>query len=329
MLKTLKAAAEILQRYKIEGGRSIKFLHLITSYIKLLHHAHQIYPSLSLADIKSKAAICARCIMAPHFTQKWLHMLERKSLLPLVQNHPEVIFKIHYPYLRQGLAIEKRWIILQNHYLFALETFLPAALKNIFLPPGPIIAELDFEDKGRFSIRLCYSSYLAKEGELSLVLYDELQQKWVFGLTFCVSFWQPNSSEIFIGGLQGFHLAHGGKVIKLLTRAMYGLRPKSLLLFVLQTLALKWNVKKIQAVTNDGRRLHPRDKKVMADYDQFWIESGGHLNRDGNFTIPVGFVPRSLDTIASKKRSMYRHRYKMLSEIEIQIQENVSLMIKN
>ena len=110
---------------------------------------------------------------------------------------------------------------------------------------------------------------------------------------------------------------------------MYGLRPKSLLLFVLQTLALKWKVKKIQAVTNDGLCIHRRDNKVMADYDQFWLESGGHLNQDNNFTIPVIFVPRSLDTIESRKRSMYRRRYKMLSEIEIQILEKLSLLTRN
>ena len=197
----------------------MKFLHLLKSYIKLLRHAHQIYPSLNLVDLKSRFAICARGIFAPYLTHKWLDLLECESLLPLVQKHPQVLFKLQQPYLRKGLGVKQRWNILQNHYLFALETFSAPALRNIFLSRGPIIAELDFADIGRFSIRLCYNSNSAKEGELSLVLYGELQQECVFGLTFCVSFSQTNSSEIFIGGLQGLHLAHGGKVVKSLTRA--------------------------------------------------------------------------------------------------------------
>jgi len=58
--------------------------------------------------------------------------------------------------------------------------------------------------------------------------------------------------------------------------------------------------------------------------NEFWLQSGGRLESDGNFTLPFEFTPRALTGIRPNKRSLYRHRYEMLAGISASIRQNMT-----
>jgi uncharacterized protein VirK/YbjX len=275
-----------------------------------------------IKSIKHRLKLFVRGITAPQLTLNWLDLWQTPKLLPLKKSHPRVLLKLHRPYLQRGLRAKDHWKILRQHYSFALENFSAATLKDISTCPGILLVEIPVAEAGHFGFRLLYDNLFEKEGELSLVFHEERKQMPVFALTFCISSNQPGRREIFAGGLQGCSLSKDRALVVAVTRGMFGIRPKSLLLFALQQLASVWNIQVIRAVSNENRVLPPRKISNMADYNQFWLESGGHLEADGNFTLPVTFSPRDSATIKPNKRAMYRHRYEMLASIGERIRQS-------
>jgi uncharacterized protein VirK/YbjX len=280
--------------------------------------AANIPPRSSLTSLKHQVKFFVRGLTMPQLTQNWFELWRSPKLSPLLAAYPRVLLKLQRPYSQQGLEARKRWWILRQHYGFATEWFSAAALRQIFTGSGVLLATLPKMESGEFSVRLLYDNLFEKEGELSVVLYDEQKHKRLFALTFCVSSCEPARREIFIGGLQGCKGANARELVVSLTRDMHGLRPKALLLFALQQIAALWHFNRLRAVSN-RTRVHRTDSSIKADYDEFWVDSGGRLEADGNFTLPVAFITREPAGIKPNKRALYRRRYAMLDELAVQI----------
>ncbi|HTV61991.1 MAG TPA: DUF535 family protein, partial [Verrucomicrobiae bacterium] len=261
---------------------------------------------------------------SPRLTLDWFALWQSPELAPLIKDHPRVLLKLQRPYLLRGLDTQQRWRILRDHYCFTLKHFSAAAFAEIFTAPGAWLAEVPVSGAGTFSLRLFYHDLYEKEGELSLIFYDEQKQSRVCVLSFCVFSCRPGRRHIFIGGLQGFKPANQREFVAAVTRAMFGLRPKALLLFALQEISSLWNIRSIRAVSNETRNLRGKRSGIRADYDEFWLQSGGRLESDGNFTLPFEFTPRALTGIRPNKRSLYRHRYEMLAGISASIRQNMT-----
>lgn len=274
------------------------------------------------SGLKHNWMLFLRGLIAPQMTLDWLDLWQSPMLLPLKESHPRVLLKLVRQYLQCHLRPEQRWEALRNHYSFVLKTFQAAALKEIFSCPGALLAELPVDEVGQFSIRLVYDNLFEKEGELSLLVHDEQKKAPLFAMTFCVSSNQPGRRKIFVGGLQGCPLARDHDLIVAITRGIFGLRPKAALLFALQQLAFVWNVPTIRGVSNQNRVLPPDNQPIHADYDQFWIESGGQLDSDTNFTLPVAPSLRPISEIKPNKRAMYRRRYEFLDRLGEQLRKN-------
>jgi uncharacterized protein VirK/YbjX len=103
------------------------------------------------------------------------------------------------------------------------------------------------------------------------------------------------------------------------------LRPKALLLFALQSLAVVWGVTRLRAA-GDATHIYrhwQKRRQLAANYDALWVESGGRLADDGMFDLPATFVPREISTLKVNKRQMYRRRYEMLTELAGQIRRSL------
>jgi uncharacterized protein VirK/YbjX len=284
----------------------------------MLAAASKIHPDPGMTGFKHRLKFLGRSLVSPWLTRDWLELWQTPKLLLLRQSHPRVLMKLQRPYLRRGLDAKEHWRILRQHYCFATKYFPAGAFGKIITSTGVRLAE-----NGPFSLRLFYHNIFEKEGELSLLFYDERRKAMVFALSFCVSLCRPGRREIFIGGLQGFKTANEREYVVAVTREFFGLRPKALLVFALQQLAALWDVAAIHAVSNQTRNLRHRPKHIQADYDQFWRESGAALEPDGNFTLPVAFVSRDLASIKPNKRTMYRRRYQMLDKLGEAIRQNL------
>ena len=66
-----------------------------------------------------------------------------------------------------------------------------------------------------------------------------------------------------------------------------------------------------------------KNKHVVASYNEFWTESGGVVDAEGFYTLPVVPVPKDLAALKASKRQLYRRRYQMLDELGQKIQASV------
>lgn len=253
-------------------------------------------------------------------SQQWFALLQTPELADIARNHPYLFQKLQRPYLNRTLNTRQRLEALQQHYRFVATQFSPAMRREIYATPGKLLARLPLEKVGNFGLQLNCSRQ-EKEGDLVIGLVNLDTGVALFTLAFSITRFETGPKEILIGGLQGNKRANDKDLVISLTRGLHGLRPKALLLFVLQQLAAIWGISRLRAVSDDLHiyRHWQKRKHVAASYDEWWIESGGHRAGDGMFDLPVTFVPRETSTLKVNKRQMYRRRYIMLAEIADQI----------
>jgi uncharacterized protein VirK/YbjX len=213
---------------------------------------------------------------------------------------------------------------LMQHYQFILAHLPATMIKAMHVFPGTLLAELSIENIGPLELRVACSTN-EKEGELMIFLRNPKLKKRFATLSFSVSPYEAEHKEMFVGGLQGSKLTAEDMIVAV-TRGLYGLRPKALVVFALQQLAASWGITRLRAVSDDMHiyRHFQKRQNLAASYDAFWVECGGTLGSDRIFDLPVSFVPRDISTIRVNKRQMYRRRYVMLEGIAEQIQRRIS-----
>jgi uncharacterized protein VirK/YbjX len=302
---------------------------MVTLIKELARTAPLVCPGMGKAAWFGRFKYCARGLFMANCSREWFRELRRPELELLVTYHPYIYCKLQRPYLHRKLNPRQRLAILQHHYRFVANRFSQRALQGIYATAGFLMAIIPLEGVGNFGIRLCHSRH-TKEGDLLLHLTNLDSGQTLFEMSFCISRFARDGVQVFIGGLQGNKLANDRDTIVQLTRAMYGLRPKALLVFAIQQLAAGWNATKILAVSDANHiyRHHHKRKDLTASYDAFWIECGGSMNAEGMFELPVTFVPRETSAIKVNKRQLYGRRYALVTEIAQQISGTRPLMNK-
>ncbi len=269
--------------------------------------------------VLKRVKYCLRGLAYPYHTKEWFKFLQKPELDMVVKNHPYLFHKLQRPYLNRTLNTRQRLEMLKQHYGFVTTHFSASQMRAVYASPGLQLATIPLEEVGNFELRLGCSRK-EKEGDLSICLLDRESGVELFILSFSFSRNEANRKEIFIGGLQGHALADKELIVSI-TRHLYGLRPKAVLIFVLQQLAAEWGITHLRAVSDDQHiyRHFQKRMKFSVSYDEFWVQCGGQLAADGMFDLPVTFIPREMSTIKVNKRQMYRRRYAMLSDLAGQI----------
>ena len=282
-----------------------------------------IYPDAGSGAAFSRMKYCARCLAQAHCSKEWFNLLHRPELASVGKYHPYVFCKLQRPYLHRKLNVRQRLDILKQHYHFVATRFSKSVMEAVYASPGLLLATIRLEEVGNFGVRLSYGRQ-EKEGDLLISLINLESAQVLFELSFCISRFDAQGSELFIGGVQGNRQTHDKDLVIAITRAMYGLRPKALLVFVLQQLAACWGIARLRAVSDDTHIYrHPHKiRDLAASYDELWTESGGTLAGDGMFDLPATFVPRDISTLKPNKRQMYRRRYVLMAEIAEQIKDS-------
>lgn len=188
---------------------------------------------------------------------------------------------------------------------------------------GRVLASITLPSIGEINIRLGQDSRFRKEGELALaVSVPELGGKLT---TAAMSFRRQDDGSLrcYIGAVQG---KEGPDAIHAVTKAMHGLRPKALMVFVAQEVARCLGVDMLFGV---GTRIQMHRKRyllylpslhgVTFDYDGFWTELGGSFQGDGWFQLPLVAQQRDRSEIKPNKRSLYAKRYAMMDDLSQQL----------
>ena len=129
------------------------------------------------------------------------------------------------------------------------------------------------------------------------------------------------NNMLLAASLQGPAGEEAKDTVRSLTKRLHGLRPQQLMVHALQYFAIALKLDGVSGITQDRQvKLRWRLKKrVKMNYDQFWQEHGARKGVDGLWHLPKEPIRKDFEEIESKKRSMYRKRYQMLDEIEMQI----------
>lgn len=230
-------------------------------------------------------------------------------------------------YMYCTIKIKDKFKYLKSHYNYILENFNKKSLENIYLTNNTSLITFDIEDIGKISVKLCYIGSLGKEGEMTLLL--ELNEKELYSIAF--SFFESlNIKEFIICGIQSRNDIDT-ELIKLITKKLHGVRPRNYLFFVIRQICNELSLNTIKAIRTDFHVANcshvNKTGKFMADYNLYWEEENG-IKGEIFYTLPIIESRKSMEEIASKKRSMYNKRFNMLDEHKIIIEENLKLLLK-
>lgn len=259
-------------------------------------------------------------------TREWLAFLESSAMAKFDQANTLLVFKPFRPYLSSAWNFRQRVKVLKDTYDFANshQNILGQALVN---PAGKELLRFAIPNYGTIVANLGFDNRYRKEGEFRLLLTarNEIDS---FAISFAFEADDRGDVSCCIGCIQG---KEGSKdAFKELTKELHGLRPRSLLIFLLQEMARALGVRELLApgesiqVRRAQHLIHlPKLHSLEFDYDALWLDLGGQLLSNGWYRLPLEVHRRSSEEIASKKRAQYKRRYTLMDEMTAQLRSNM------
>ena len=226
---------------------------------------------------------------------------------------------VHWPYISKSWSPKNKLSVLASHY----EVVTKSCPQLLLLGRSDRLLLSDLSEcAAGCSLVLDRPFWFMREGELVLNLFQGDLRIASIAFTLCRT---DTELCIFIGAVQGIHKGIESElslsIYRDLTKDFEGLRPRSFLIEVIKYIAINIGVEKIYAV-GDGYRHHRhpyfgahKALELAANYDVIWLEHGATPSeREDFFEIPMILSRKPLDSIASKKRAMYRRRYELLDD---------------
>lgn len=260
-------------------------------------------------------------------------LLDKLRLYPLLGYYlscqTNLPCKLQRPYLASCLSQQERFEALAYHYDFLAKH--PDSMTKAFYNPNIafVLADVKVKNDANIKIAIQARNKFAREGEISLYFYDN-DGIDLATVTFTIMQYQQKTT-LFIAGLQGTGHREARIRVQQATKQCYGLFPKRVALEAILVIARYFNLEQIVAVGNkthiyNNWRYNTRQERILSDYDDFWLTIDGKQDSNGLFILPNQIYRKSLDEIASKKRSEYRNRYALLDQLENSITENLALL---
>ena len=278
-------------------------------------------PSMACAAVKLQI----RALAHPRLTRGWLDMLNSHGALrELAQAQPRLLHKIYRPYLSARLDRPQRLAALVAHYRFVLRNGLAATVAQA--ARGRVeLASFEGKSGVRYHVDLRAIVPMEREGELVLQL--RCGEALVYSVAF--SFLADGAlTSVGVGCLQGPQCGTGLELAREATRELHGLRPKNLLLRLVQQLAHAYGCDQVLLVGNDNRAVLKQIRKgrVHADYNGFWQEMGARPRADGDYALSCGALQAPvMEEIPSRKRSEARKRHELLSTVAAAVVSGMAL----
>ena len=235
--------------------------------------------------------------------------------------------KLQRPYLASCLSQQERYEALAYHYDFLTNRpdSMTKAFYNLDIPFE--LASIRAKNDANIKIAMQARNKYAREGELSLYFYDN-DGIDLATLTFTIAQYQQKST-LFISGLQGTGHHEARTRVQQATKQCYGLFPKRVAVEAALIIAGYYQLEQIIAVGNkthvyNNWRYNSRQERILSDYDDFWLTIDGKQDSRSLFILPNQINRKSLEEVASKKRSEYRNRYALLDELKNNIETQLA-----
>ncbi|ODC00368.1 hypothetical protein A3197_08430 [Candidatus Thiodiazotropha endoloripes] len=242
----------------------------------------------------------------------------------LLKNHPEAVPSVFWPYQCASWGLVKRLEALHSHFTSIGEA---AGFLDFGRYERKEVVDLDEHYPG-MRLVLDKEGLFLREGMLVLNIY--IREERLFSIAFSLSKFQSNRLVAFVGAIQGRRMNHVTDIYRHITKKLYGVRPRDLMVELFQMFCKQFGIDWIYAVQGDEHQhnhyfylLKNKAEVRSLEYDQVWEERGGHCCQDGFYKLSVHPARKPYHLIVARKRSMYRKRYALLTAIE----EKMSLAI--
>lgn len=278
----------------------------------------------------TKQAIVRRIFQREISTIK--NALSADPFCRIVEAYPDIPFKPVRPYLVSGLRPAQRTAALVGHYAAAFRLLNSKAFVESHIT-GRRLLTLE-SPVGDITVDLTGQQGLYREAEWRLLLSWNGRAVVEMGIAIVDSRLlriEGTGPVLWIGALKTVAVgAHGLDDARILTKNLAGLRPKSLLLLVAQSVAGSLRLSGVFAASNRGH-VFASDitlrHRIAADYDAFWTESGGRRVRSTIFELPLAKIRRSPDEYKPNKRAQIRRRHQLEMEIERSVREALAPLL--
>ena len=274
---------------------------------------------------RNHCRFCFRYMIAPSTARAVQSMQEDQHIRDLFDLRPKMYDQPTHPYVCRNWNKATRLKNLSAHLNF-MSKQLGEKSKHAYSEQGYKLFSIQGNNGEEYDVRLCSGEW--REGSLGLSITDKALQS-IYFTTFCVT----ESGDLFIGCIQGARgsIEDRSEIIKSLTKAQHGMRPKALIVELTIMFARHFGLSNAYCVTNKGHVYNASDyrsrrqrKKIMFDYDAFCSEMNGIKQSPYQFKLPIESIRRDLDDLNRTKRKMYRKRYEMLDLYEEKIRASLA-----
>ncbi|WP_185759865.1 DUF535 family protein [Vibrio pectenicida] len=264
-------------------------------------------------------------MIAPSAARALQSMQEDQHIKDLFDLRPKMYDQPTHPYVCLNWNKATRLKNLSAHLNF-MSTQLGEKSKHAYSEQGYKLFSIQGNNGEEYDVRLCSGEW--REGSLGLSITDKALQS-IYFTTFCVT----ENGDLFIGCIQGARgsIEDRSDIIKSLTKAQHGMRPKALIVELTIMFARHFGLSNAYCVTNKGHVYNASDyrsrrqrKKMMFDYDALCSEMSGIKQSPYQFQLPIESIRRDLDDLNRTKRKMYRKRYEMLDHYEEKIRQSLA-----
>ncbi|WP_318518514.1 VirK/YbjX family protein [Photobacterium leiognathi] len=271
--------------------------------------------------IRKKFRLYCWCVLSPKVTNELISCFDDPLLKKLITLHPYFIEKPLKPYGCLSWNKNQRTQMLKKHLQFMLNNF-SSNLLNIYQHKGYKLWQITDKNDNTYNIYL--DAGYSREGSIGITLTDNNDTQ-----LYCISFTvNQEQSLLHIGALQGpdSDIENRQALIKQLTKGLYGLRPKALMVELVLIFADCYQLKNITAVSNKGhiyqalRYIGSKRTAVSCDYDELWQEYNGIKQNKELYQLPLSPKRKDLTLLNRNKRKLYKHRYQWLDELKPSLQ---------
>lgn len=266
--------------------------------------------STRVRGIGATLTYIVRCIARWREHDAWLAFLESAPMAGIATIDRVLPERYQHRYINRTWPRQRRLRAIRDHYDFALARFPRPLFHMLYRERLVFVGKLRLRDGDSLSLILKAPFRRSREGEISLLLIDANGVQISYATITIID----NGGAILIGCLQGAPKDVGRDVVRDLTRQCHGLRPKNLLLSMIRALAEAFGIERVSGIGNEAHVFAGIPDKVKADYDAFWMESGGVLNEDGFYELPPREPVRCATQVESKRRAEFRRREALRNE---------------
>ena len=292
--------------------------------------ASNAYPNAKKTTLlKQQFKILLLVFIYPKFAKQWFTQIEEAPLKQIHQQRPALYIKPLRVYMStQWDVYRKSKVILDTYRL--LTNHPNDIFQNILNKNSNILlATFQLKDGSFATASAGYDSRFRKEGEVVIFLKCEELGGLITSIAFSFEETKKDCFVCRIGCVQG-NRTETVNVSKKIQKLLYGQRPSSLMIFLVQEFIQYLNVTALYGASDSIQanlqkhaihihKLH----NITFSYNKLWNESQGTLQKNGWFKLPINSQKRPIETIKSKKRLMYRKRYQLQDSIAQEFKKNL------